>query len=137
MESKPLSSRPCTDPDLLCKQSRFSCGWLCGLVTTQKVAQTFLVEKAQDCLVVPPVLFFLLATVWSAPWAQSQPKNRTEGSGKRQLTGEPTFLTQVPKESDANTPSALSIAFIYGLLLVPSPLGEGALHRRVLSTGVH
>lgn len=52
-----------------------------------------------------------------------------EGSGRRQLTGEPTFLTQVPKESDANTPSALSIAFIYSLLHVPSPFGEGALPR--------
>lgn len=71
--------------------------------------------------------FFLLAIVWSAPWAQAQPKNRTEGSGKRQLTGEPTFLTQVPKQSDANTPSALSIAFIHSILRVPSPFGEGAL----------
>lgn len=51
---------------------------------------------------------FLLATVWSAPWAQAQPENRMEGSGRRQLTGEPTFLTQVPKQSDANTPSAPS-----------------------------
>lgn len=73
---------------------------------------------------------FLLATVWSAPWAQAQPENRTEGSGKRQLTGEPTFLTQVPKQSDANTPSALSIAFIDSLLRVPSPFGEGALCRQ-------
>lgn len=42
----------------------------------------------------------------------AQLKNRMEGPGRRQLTGEPTFLTQVPKESDANTPSALSITFI-------------------------
>lgn len=56
----------------------------------------------------------------------AQLKNRMEGSGRRQLTGEPTFLTQVPKESDANTPSALSIAFIYCLLRVQSPFGEGS-----------
>lgn len=73
---------------------------------------------------------FLLATVWGAPWAQAQLKNRMEGSGKWQLTGEPTFLTQVPKQSDANTPSALSIAFIDSLLRVPSPFGEGALRRQ-------
>lgn len=54
----------------------------------------------------------------------AQLKNRMEGSGRRQLTGEPTFLTQVPKESDANTPSALSIAFIYCLFCVQSPFGE-------------
>lgn len=58
MESEPLSSSPCTDPDLLCKQSRFSCGRLHCLITSQKVAQTFLMEKAQDCLAVPPVFFF-------------------------------------------------------------------------------
>lgn len=56
----------------------------------------------------------------------AQLKNRMEGFGRRQLTGEPTFLTQVPKESDANTPSALSIAFIYCLLRVQSPFGEGS-----------
>lgn len=56
----------------------------------------------------------------------AQLKNRMEGSGRRQLTGEPTFLTQVPKESDANTPSALSIAFIHCLLRVQSPFGEGS-----------
>lgn len=61
-----------------------------------------------------------------------------EGSGRRQLTGEPTFLTQVPKQSDANTPSALPIAFIDSLLPVPSPFREGALRRQcVLSTWVH
>lgn len=70
--------------------------------------------------------FFVLSTIWSAPWARAQLKNRTEGSGERQLTGEPPFLTQVPKESDANTPSALSIAFTYSLLLIPSPLGGGS-----------
>ena len=56
-------------------------------------------------------------------WAQGLGQ---QGSGRRQLTGEPTFLTQVPKESDANTPSALSIAFIYCLLRVQSPFGEGS-----------
>lgn len=71
--------------------------------------------------------FFPAGYSMGAPWAQAQLKNRMEGSGRRQLTGEPTFLTQVPKESDANTPSALSIAFINSLLRVPSPFGEGAL----------
>lgn len=56
----------------------------------------------------------------------AQLQNKMEGSRRRQLTGEPTFLTQVPKESDANTPSALFIAFIYCLLRVQSPFGEGS-----------
>nr|KAF6505939.1 hypothetical protein HJG63_007819 [Rousettus aegyptiacus] len=56
----------------------------------------------------------------------AQLNTRMENSGRRHLTGEPTFLTQVPKESDANTPSALSIAFIYCLLRIQSPLGEGS-----------
>lgn len=84
-------------------------------------------EKATGLLSNSSCIFFLLATAWGAPWAQAQLRNRMEGSGRRQLTGEPTFLTQVPKESDANTPSALSIAFIYSLLHVLSPFGEGAL----------
>lgn len=59
------------------------------------------------------------------PMGRAQLKNRMEGSGRRRLTGEPTFLTQVPKESDANTPSTLSIAFIC-LLHVQSPCREGS-----------
>lgn len=84
-------------------------------------------RKQQDYWAILPLLFFPAGLAWGAPWAQAQLKNRLEGPGRRQLTGEPTFLTQVPKESDANTPSALSIAFICSLLHVPLPFGEGAL----------
>lgn len=77
MESELLSSSPCTDPDLLCKQSRFSCGWLHCLVTSQKVAQTFLMEKAQDCLAVPPVFFFFCCLQYGVPH-EHKPSWRTE-----------------------------------------------------------
>lgn len=83
-------------------------------------------EKATGLLNNSSSAFFPAGTAWGAPWAWAQLKNRMEGPRRRQLTGEPTFLTQVPKESDANTPSALSIAFIYSLLHVPLPFGEGA-----------
>lgn len=57
----------------------------------------------------------------------AQLKNRMEGSGRRQLTGEPTFLTQVPKESDANTPSALPSPSYTVYFVCSHPLGRGVL----------
>lgn len=125
-----LPSSPCIDPDLLCKiiYPRFCSGWLSWSAISESSTNIHCGESNRTIEWFLLYFFFPSGIAWGIPWAQqAQLTNRMEDPGKRQLSGEPTFLTQVPKESDANTPSALSIAFICSLLHVPLPFGEGAL----------